>query len=54
MIGWLISGNLDGIPSDILKSYKNISKICLSTESHPKVNEWINKTYPKNYIKGNF
>ena len=54
MIGWLISGNLDGVPSDILKSYKNISKICLSTESHPKVNEWINKTYPKTYIKGNF
>ena len=54
MVGWLISGNLDGIQSDILKSYKNISKICLSTESHPKVNEWINKTYPKTYIKGNF
>ena len=38
----------------ILKNYKNISKICLSTESHPKVKEWINKTYPKTYIKGNF
>jgi len=55
LMGWVTSGNLDGIPSDIIiKKYKNISKICLLVDSHPKINDWINKTYPKNYIRGNF
>lgn len=55
LMGWVTSGNLDGIPSDIiLKKYKNISKICLLVDSHPKINDWINKTYPKNYVRGNF
>jgi glutathione S-transferase len=54
LIGWLTSGNVDGIPLDILKSYSNISKICLLVDSNSKVNEWINKTYPKDYIRGNF
>ena len=53
-MGWLTSGNIDGIPLDILKDHKNISKICLLIDIHPKVNEWINKTYPKNYVRGNF
>jgi glutathione S-transferase len=54
LIGWLTSGNIDGIPLDILKSYSNISKICLLVDSNSKVNEWIKKTYPKDYIRGNF
>jgi glutathione S-transferase len=54
LMGWLTSGNLDGIPLDLLKQHENISKICLLVDKHPKVNEWIKKTYPKNYVRGNF
>ena len=54
LMGWLTSGNVDGVPLDILKSYNNISKICLLVDSNSKVNEWIKKTYPKDYIRGNF
>ena len=54
LMGWITSGSLDGIPLDILKGHNNISKICLLVDKHPKVNEWIDKTYPKNYIRGHF
>ena len=54
LMGWITSGSLDGIPLDVLKDHNNISKICLLVDKHPKVNEWINKTYPKNYIRGHF
>ena len=54
LMGWLTSGSLDGIPLDLLKEHENISKICLLVDKHPKVNEWIKKTYPRNYVRGNF
>jgi glutathione S-transferase len=54
LMGWITSGSLDGIPLDVLKDHNNISKICLLVDKHPKVNEWIDKTYPKNYIRGHF
>jgi len=54
LMGWLTSGSLDGIPLDLLKEHENISKICLLVDKHPKVNEWIKNTYPKNYLRGNF
>ena len=54
LMGWLTSGSLDGIPLDLLKEHENISKICLLVDKHPKVNEWIKNTYPKNYVRGNF
>ena len=54
LMGWLTSGSLDGIPLDLLKEHENISKICLLVDKHPKINEWINKTYPKTYVRGNF
>lgn len=46
---WLTGGKVKGIPLNIIKKYKNISKICLSVDKHPKINEWIIKTYPKSY-----
>ena len=54
LMGWLNSGNIDGIPSDIIKNYKNISKICNLVNNHSKINEWIKKSYPKNYVKSEF
>ena len=48
---WLTSGKIDGIPVNIIQNFKNISNICLAVDRHPKVNEWVKKTFPENYPK---
>ena len=54
LIGWISSGMLDGIPTNFLKNLPNIRRVCRSVEANQKVQEWINKTYPKNYLRGNY
>ncbi len=54
LMGWLSSGNLDGIPENFLKNYPRITNICLSVDSNTKIQEWVEKTYPENYNRGNF
>jgi glutathione S-transferase len=54
LMGWVSSGMLAGIPIDILKSYSNISRICVSVDEHPKIKEWVEKTYPQDYVRGNY
>ena len=54
LIGWVSSGMLDGIPTTFLQSLTNIRQVCRSVEATQKVQEWINKTYPKNYPRGNY
>ena len=53
-MGWLSCGSLDGLPTDILKDYPKIMRICHNVEEHAGVQDWINSTYPKNYIRGNY
>ena len=54
LMGWLSSGMLDGVPTDLLKDFPKIRRVCLAVDAHPKVQEWIEKTYPKNYERGNY
>ena len=54
LIGWLSSGMLDGIPTTFLRDLRNIKRVCTSVEDNQKVQEWIKKTYPKNYLRGNY
>lgn len=54
LMGWLSSGSLEGIPKNILKGFPKINRVCLNVESKEKVKEWINLTYPKDYVRGNF
>ena len=54
LMGWLSSGMLDGVPTDLLKDFPKIRKVCLAVDAHKKVQEWIEKTYPKNYERGNY
>ena len=54
LIGWLSSGMLDGIPTTFLRDLPNIKRVCTSVEDNQKVQEWIKKTYPKNYLRGNY
>ena len=47
LIGWLTSGLLDGVPMNILEPYKGLRKLREEIYNHPKVNEWMIKTYGK-------
>lgn len=50
-ICWLTGGKIEGVPKNIINKYKNIYKVCIEVDKHPKVNEWIEKTFPKNYAR---
>ena len=54
LMGWLSSGTLDGIPITILKNYPKIQRVCQNVDANPKIQEWIQLTYQKDYNRGNF
>ena len=54
LMGWLSSGMLDGIPTTLLTGYPKISRVCSAVDVHPKIQEWVSQTYPKDYIRGNY
>ncbi len=54
LLGWLTSGILDGLPTDLLKGFPNIRRVCLSVDAHPKVREWVAVKYPENYNRGQY
>ena len=54
LLGWLTSGILDGLPTDLLKDFPKIRRVCLSVDAHPKVREWVAMTYPENYNRGQY
>jgi len=45
LIGWLKSGMLDDIPSNICENYTKLNNIYTNVHKHPKVQEWMFKTY---------
>ena len=47
LLGWLISGIIDGIPTTIVDSYPKLKNIHTNVHHHPKVQEWMLKTYCK-------
>ena len=47
LLGWLSSGLLDGVPTNILEPYEKINRLREEVYKHPKVNEWMLKTYGK-------
>ena len=47
LLGWMKSGILEGIPSDITESYIKLNNIHTEVHKHPKVQEWMLKTYGK-------
>ena len=54
LMGWLSSGMLDGMPTDILGKFPKLMKICQSVDNHPKIKEWVEQTYPQGYVRGNY
>ena len=47
LLGWLISGIIDGIPTTIVDSYPKLKNIHTNVHHHSKVQEWMLKTYGK-------
>ena len=47
LLGWLSSGLLDGVPANILEPYEKLNELREEVYKHPKVNEWMLKTYGK-------
>ena len=54
VIGWLSSGLIEGFPTDFIHKLPTLQKICLKTELSPVIIDWIQKTYPENYIRGHY
>ena len=50
LMGWLTSGMIDYLPTNLIEPFPNLKKVCLNVEKHPKVEEWIKNTYPKHYV----
>ena len=48
-IGWLASDLVAGIPQPYFVNYPKITKIFKNVDNHPKICEWVSKTYPSNY-----
>jgi len=47
LLGWIKSGMLDGIPSNICEPYPKLDNIYKTVHKHPKVKEWMLTTYGK-------
>tara|TARA_Y100001970_G_scaffold287570_1_gene412572 strand:+ start:679 stop:1335 length:657 start_codon:yes stop_codon:yes gene_type:complete len=47
LLGWLSSGKLDGVPTNILDPYKKLVSMRKAVYQHPKVNKWMLTKYNK-------
>ena len=47
LLGWLTSGIIDGIPTSIIDDFRKLKNIHHQVHTHPKVQEWMLKTYGK-------
>ncbi len=47
LTGWLSSGIIDGVPKSILISFNKLDNLRKEVDRHPKVKEWMLKTYGK-------
>ena len=47
LLGWLTSGIIDGIPTSIVDNYPKLKNVHHKVHNHPKVQEWMMKTYGK-------
>ena len=47
LLGWLTSGIIDGIPTSVVDDFPKLKNIHHLVHTHPKVQEWMLKTYGK-------
>jgi glutathione S-transferase len=53
LMGWLSSGMIDYLPTNLIAPFPNLKRVCSNVEKHPKVIEWIKMTYPEDDTPGN-
>ena len=53
-MGWLSSGIIDYIPEDILAAFPKLKTVCKNVEKDAKIMDWVDTTYPKGFVAGNF
>ena len=54
LMGWLSSGTVDGIPTNILQRYPKTKRVCLAVDNASKIRDWVKLTYPEGYNRGNY
>jgi glutathione S-transferase len=54
LFGWLTSGTIDHLPTDLLAPFPNVRRVCRQVNDHSGVADWVRRTYPKDYAAGNF
>ena len=47
LLGWLKSGIIDGIPTSVVDDFPKLKNVHHQIHTHPKVQEWMLKTYGK-------
>ena len=47
LLGWLTSSIIDGIPTSVVDDFPKLKNIHHQVHTHPKVQEWMLKTYGK-------
>ena len=47
LLGWLTSGIIDGFPTSIIDDFPKLKNVHHQVHTHPKVQEWMLKTYGK-------
>ena len=52
LVGWMTSGMIDYLPRNLIEPFPNLKRNFLNVERHPKVIEWIKRTYPADYTAG--
>ena len=53
LMGWLTSGMIDYLPTNLIDPFPNLKRVCLNVDKHTKVMEWVKMTYPEDYTPGN-
>ena len=47
LLGWLISGKLDHVPTTLLEPFPLLSELYELVNTHPKVSQWMSIKYKK-------
>jgi glutathione S-transferase len=47
LLGWLTSGVLDGVPTNILENFTGLQQLHNRVDSLPKVGKWMERHYGK-------
>ena len=51
LAGWLKSGVIDDVDTNIIEAYPTLNNLCYEVGSIKKIKEWVDKTYPDHYKK---